>query len=130
MLALRDQLDAEILAYQAQGHIDVAVAVTDMQTNETISIQGNTSPSHGCTIMTVRRCSRRSASSRPAAGIPQPSPTRIKKGIGGSYPPEVKRLLDSVFGSYLTGTYRGRELMSGWGMRTSPTSTTCRTTGN
>jgi hypothetical protein len=43
----------------------------------------------------------------------------IRKGIGGSYPPEVKRMLDVVFGSYLSGTYRGRELMSSWGMRTS-----------
>jgi beta-lactamase family protein len=43
----------------------------------------------------------------------------IKKGIGGSYPPEVKNFTQRVFGDYQTGTYRARELMSGWGMSAS-----------
>ena len=118
MLALRDRLASEILAYQAQGHIDVAVAVTDMQTNETISIGGNVPHRTGCTIMMFGLLA---AVSEFQAGRGDPGSVAysIRRGIGGSYPPEVRRLLDNVFGSYLTGTYRGRELMSGWGMRTS-----------
>jgi len=118
MLALRAQLESEILAYQAQGHIDVSVAVTDMQTNETISIQGNTPHRTGCTIMAFGLFA---AVSEFQAGRGNPAAVAysIKKGIGGSYPPEVKRLLDSVFGSYLVGTQRGRELMASWGMRSS-----------
>jgi hypothetical protein len=118
MLALRDQLAAEINAYKAQQHIDVAIAVTDMQTNETISIGGNVPHRTGCTIMMFGLLA---AVSEFQAGRGDPGAVAysIRKGIGGSYPPEVKRMLDVVFGSYLSGTYRGRELMSSWGMRTS-----------
>jgi hypothetical protein len=118
MLSLRDTLAAEINAYKAQGHIDVAVAVTDMQTNETISVGGNVAHYTGCTIMAFGLFA---AVSEFQAGRGDPAAVAysIRRGIGGSYPPEVKRMLDNVFGSYVTGTYRGRELMAGWGMRSS-----------
>jgi len=118
LLALKDQLAAEIAAYQAQGHIDVAVAVTDMQTNETISVGGNVAHRTGCTIMAFALFA---AVSEFQAGRGDPGAVSysIRRGIGGSYPPEVRRLLDNVFGSYLTGTHRARELMSSWGMSAS-----------
>ena len=118
LMALKDQLASEITAYQAQGHIDVSVAVTDMQTNETISIGGNVAHRTGCTIMAFGLFA---AVSEFQAGRGDPGAVAysIRRGIGGSYPPEVRRLLDNVFGSYLTGTYRGRDLMSAWGMSAS-----------
>jgi hypothetical protein len=118
MLALRDQLAAEIAAYKAQGHIDVAVAVTDLQTNETISLNGNDPHFTGCTIMAFALFA---AVDEFQAGRANPASVagNIRKGVGGSYPPEVRRMLDTVFGSYIDGTYRGRALMSGWGMRRS-----------
>ena len=50
-LGLKDQLAAEIAAYDAADHIDVSVAVTDLQTGETISVNGNDAHRTGCTIM-------------------------------------------------------------------------------
>jgi hypothetical protein len=43
----------------------------------------------------------------------------VSKGVGGSYPPEVKSFLDVIFGSYTDGVQRAREMMASWGMRTS-----------
>ena len=118
-LALRDQLDASIAAYSAQvGGVDVAIAVTDLQNGESISVGGNVLHRTGCVINMFALLA---AVSEFEAGNASPSGMAwsIKKGIGGSYPPEVKNFTQTVFGDYQTGTYRARELMSGWGMSAS-----------
>jgi Beta-lactamase enzyme family len=118
MLALRDDLAGEIAAYSAQGGIDVGVAVTDLQTGETISVNGNTAHKTGCVIHLFGLLA---AVNEFQAGNASPSSMAwsIKKGIGGSYPPEVKNFMQATFGSYITGTIRARELMSQWGLTTS-----------
>jgi hypothetical protein len=51
MLALRAKLEQEIRDYSASvGGIDVAIAVTDIQTAQTISVGGNVLHKTGCTI--------------------------------------------------------------------------------
>lgn len=117
MLAMRDALAAEIDRYHA-GSIDVAVAVTDLQTGESISIGGNTVHKTGCVInlfallATVNEFNNGNAS-------PSGQAASIKKGIGGSYPPEVRNFLSRTYGDYATGLYAARSLMAGWGMATS-----------
>jgi hypothetical protein len=118
-LALRDRLDASIAAYSAQvGGVDVAIAVTDLQNGESISVGGNVLHRTGCVINMFALLA---AVNEFQAGNASPSGMAwsIKKGIGGSYPPEVKNFTQRVFGDYQTGTYRARELMSGWGMSAS-----------
>ncbi len=119
MLALRDRLQQEILDYQALvGDIDVAIAVTDLQTGETVSIGGNAPHKTGCTINMFALFA---AVSEFQAGNASPDDVAysIWRGIGGSYPPEVKRFLDAVFPSYQDGVARARELMTAWGMKVS-----------
>jgi hypothetical protein len=118
-LALRDQLDASIAAYSAQvGGVDVAIAVTDLQNGQSISVGGNVLHRTGCVINMFALLA---AVSEFEAGNASPGGMAwsIKKGIGGSYPPEVKNFTQRVFGDYQTGTYRARELMSSWGMSAS-----------
>lgn len=115
-LALRDRLESSILAYAAQvGGVDVAIAVTDLQNGESISVGGNVLHRTGCVINMFALLA---AVAEFQAGNASPSGLgwSIKKGIGGSYPPEVKNFTQRIFGSYWDGTYRARELMSGWGM--------------
>jgi hypothetical protein len=115
-LALRDSLDNSIRAYDAQvGGVDVAIAVTDLQTGESISVGGNVLHRTGCVINMFALFA---AVAEFQAGNASPSGLgfSIKKGIGGSYPPEVKNFTQRIFGSYWDGTYRARQLMSTWGM--------------
>ncbi len=119
MLALWDRLQQEILDYQALvGDIDVAVAVTDLQTGETVSIGGNVPHKTGCTINMFALFA---AVSEFQAGNASPGDVAysIARGIGGSYPPEVKNFLGAVFASYEDGVARARELMTSWGMKAS-----------
>lgn len=119
MLALRDRLQQEIVDYQAlAGDIDVAIAVTDLQTGETVSIGGNVPHKTGCTINMFALFA---AVSEFQAGNATPDDVAysIRRGIGGSYPPEVKNFLDAVFSSYEDGVARARELMRSWGMQVS-----------
>lgn len=118
-LALRDRLEASIIAYSAQvGGVDVAIAVTDLQNGESISVGGNVLHRTGCVINMFALLA---TVSEFEAGNASPSGlgAYIKKGIGGSYPPDVKDFTQRVFGSYWDGTYRARELMASWGMNAS-----------
>jgi hypothetical protein len=118
-LALRDALERSIVAYSEDvGGIDVAIAVTDLQNGQTISVGGNVLHRTGCVINMFALLA---AVSEFQAGNASPSGlgALIKKGIGGSYPPDVKNFTQRVFGDYSTGTYRARELMAGWGMSAS-----------
>jgi len=118
-LALRDQLESSIVAYDASvGGIDAAIAVTDLQNGETISVGGNVLHRTGCVINLFALLG---AVSQFQAGNASPDGLgySIKKGIGGSYPPEVKNFTQSIFGSYWEGTYYARSLMSSWGMTAS-----------
>lgn len=118
-LALKDALQASIVAYNAQvGGIDVAIAVTDLQNGEAISVDGNVLHRTGCVINMFALLA---AVNEFQAGNASPSGLgwSIKKGIGGSYPPEVKNFTQAIFGSYWTGTYQARALMASWGMSAS-----------
>jgi len=115
-LALRDTLAKEIQAYSAQvGGIDVGIAVTDLQTGETISVGGNDLHKTGCTINMFALFA---AVSEFQAGRADPDSVayNVKVGIGHSFPPQVYRLLGAVFPSYQAGVARGQELMRSWGM--------------
>jgi Beta-lactamase enzyme family len=118
-LALRDALERSIVAYSDDvGGVDVAIAVTDLQNGQTISVGGNVLHRTGCVINMFALLA---AVSEFQAGNASPSGlgALIKKGIGGSYPPDVKNFTQRVFGDYWTGTYRAREQMAGWGMSAS-----------
>ena len=118
-LALKDVLAQEIAAYAAQvGGIDVAIAVTDLQTGETISVSGNVPQRTGCTINMFALLA---AVGEFEAGRADPSQVayNIEYGIGGSYPPEVKRFLQTLFGTHQAGVQRAREMMVSWGMEAS-----------
>jgi len=119
MLGLKARLEQEIADYSAAvGGIDVAVAVTDIQTGQTISVNGNTLHKTGCTINLFALLA---AVDRFQAGLASPDGLwyPINRGIGGSYPPEVKHFLDVIYGDYTLGVLRAREMMAGWGMKAS-----------
>lgn len=118
-LAFRESLVQEIADYRAQvGGVDVAIAVTDLQNGQTISVGGNVPHKTGCTINMFGLFA---AVSEFQAGHAAPSSVShsVTKGIGGSYPPEVKNFLDAIFGNSTAGVQRAREQMSTWGMKTS-----------
>jgi Beta-lactamase enzyme family len=117
MLGLQDQLASTISDYEAQvGGIDVGVAVTDLVTGETLSVNGNTAHKTGCVINLFGLLV---AVDQFQAGNASPSGLEysIKKGIGGSYPPEVKNFLNAIFGDYPDGVAYARQLMAGWGLK-------------
>ena len=116
MLSLRDQLAGAIEDYrQRVGGIEVAVAVTDLQTGETISVGGNDPHKTGCTINMFALLAV-VGEFEAGRAEPQDVAYNIRVGIGGSYPPEVRRFLVKVFPSYQTGVARGQEMMRSWGM--------------
>src|SRR3990170_1199312 len=115
-LALRDALASEIAEYQVQvGSIDVAVAVTDLQTAETISVGGNDVHKTGCTINLFALLAT-VGEFEAGRGDPASVAYNIRVGIGGSYPPQVKQFLQKVFPSYEAGVARAQEMMRSWGM--------------
>jgi hypothetical protein len=115
-LALRDVLAEEIEAYQGQvGRIEVAIAVTDLQTGETISVDGNDMHKTGCTINMFALFAAVGEFQAGRAN-PQSVASNIRVGIGESYPPQVYRLLANVFPSYQAGVARAQEMMRSWGM--------------
>jgi hypothetical protein len=93
----------------------VAIAVTDLQTGETISVGGNNIHRTGCTINMFALFA---AVGEFQAGRADPDSVAysINVGIGHSFPPQVYRLLGAVFPSYPAGVARGQELMRSWGM--------------
>jgi hypothetical protein len=116
---LQRTLQNEIEAYAAAvGGIDVAIAVTDLQTGETISVNGNVAHKTGCTINMFALFA---VVSEFQAGNASPDPVArsIRIGIGESYPPEVRQFLQRTFGSYEAGLNRARQLMREWGMTAS-----------
>jgi hypothetical protein len=119
LLALRDDLAAAIDAYRDQvGRIDAAVAITDLQTGETISVGGNEIHKTGCTMNMFALLAAVDAFQAGTAN-PRSVAYNINVGIGQSYPPQVFRLLANVFGSTQAGLDRANELMRQWGMKTS-----------
>jgi len=115
-LALKDTLAEEIAAYGAQvGGIDVAIAVTDLQTGERISINGNMPHRTGCTINMFALFAA-VGEFQAGRADPQSVAYNIRVGIGGSYPPQVRRFLEMVFPSYQAGVDRAQEMMGSWGM--------------
>lgn len=115
-LGLQRALAGEINSYRADvGGIDVALAVTDLQTGQTISVNGNTAQRTGCTInmfallAVVGEFQAGRASPSDVAGS-------IEVGIGSSFPPEVRRFLQTVFDDDLVGLARAQEMMRSWGM--------------
>ena len=119
LLALKDVLAQEITAYGAQvGGIDVAIAVTDLQTGQTISVNGNAVQRTGCTINMFALFA---AVGEFQAGRANPSDVayNIEYGIGGSYPPQVKQFLQRIFGTHSAGVTQAQEMMGSWGMQAS-----------
>jgi hypothetical protein len=117
LLELRDILQGEVDAYRAQTGTDVGIAVTDLQTNETVSVGGNVPHKTGCVINLFALLA---AVDRFQAGAASPDwvAYSVQKGIGGSFPPEVKNFLGVVFGDFHAGEQHARDLMAGWGMET------------
>jgi hypothetical protein len=117
MTSLRDDLSSMIDAYKASaGGIDVGVAVTDLTTGETASIGGNVTHKTGCVINLfglLAAVDEFQAGNASPSGLEYP----IKKGIGGSYPPEVRHFLNVIFGDSNVGVQHARDLMAGWGLK-------------
>jgi len=119
LLALRDTLAEEIEAYRAQvGRIEVGIAVTDLQTGQTISVGGNDLHKTGCTMNMFALFA---AVGEFQAGRADPDSVayNVNVGIGHSFPPQVYRLMANVFGSAQAGVQRGQEMMTSWGMKAS-----------
>ncbi|MCH7952631.1 MAG: hypothetical protein IIC25_01970, partial [Chloroflexi bacterium] len=119
LLGLYDILQREIDAYAVQaGGIEVGIAVTDLQTGETVSVGGNAPHKTGCVI---NMFALMAAVDRFQDGAASPSSVSysVQKGIGGSFPPEVKNFLGVIFGDFRAGEAHARALMAGWGMQPS-----------
>jgi hypothetical protein len=115
-LALRNTLAKEIEAYSAQvGGIQVGIAVTDLQTSETISVGGNDIHRTGCTMNMFALLA---AVGEFQAGRADPDRVayNVNVGIGHSFPPQVYQLMVNVFGSAQAGVQRAQEMMTSWGM--------------
>ncbi|MEE8346376.1 MAG: serine hydrolase [Dehalococcoidia bacterium] len=118
-LALKDLLAQEITAYGEQvGGIEVAIAVTDLQTGQTISVNGNAVQRTGCTINMFALFAVVGEFQAGRAN-PEGLANNIEYGIGGSYPPQVKQFMQKVFGTHQVGVTRAREMMASWGMQAS-----------
>ncbi|MCH7810980.1 MAG: serine hydrolase [Chloroflexi bacterium] len=119
LLGLYDILQGEIDAYVLQaGGIEVGIAVTDLQTGETVSVGGNAPHKTGCVI---NMFALMAAVDRFQDGTASPSwvsSYSVRKGIGGSFPPEVKNFLGVIFGDFRAGEAHARTLMDEWGMET------------
>jgi hypothetical protein len=116
MLGLQGQLASTIADYESVNAIDVGVAVTDLATGETLSVNGNVVHKTGCVINLFALLA---AVDQFQAGNASPSGLEysIKKGIGGSNPPEVKNFMEAIFGDYPDGVVYARQLMAGWGLK-------------
>ncbi|MEX2158703.1 MAG: serine hydrolase [Dehalococcoidia bacterium] len=117
-MALHDTLQREIDAYRASTGTEVAIAVTDLQTNQSISVRGNVAQRTGCTIHLFALLAITSEF-QAGRGNPATVADSVKIGIGASYPPQVRAFLDAVFGDFHRGEQRGRDLMASWGMSAS-----------
>lgn len=117
MISLRDQVAAMIAEYKVSvPSIDVGVAVTDLTTGETASVGGNVVHKTGCVINFFGLLSAVDVFEA-GQGSPSGQEYSIKKGIGGSYPPEVRNFLGNTFGNYQDGVQHARDLMASWGLK-------------
>lgn len=115
-LGLRDQLAASIDEYNTQvGGIEVSISVTDLQTGETISVEGNRPQRTGCTINMFALLAITKAFEA-GQGDPSWVTYSVESGIGGSFPPDVKNFLTTVYGTYDAGLQSARQMMDEWGM--------------
>jgi hypothetical protein len=117
LLGLYATLQADVDSNRALTGMEVGIAVTDMQTGETVSVGGNAPHRTGCVINMFALLA---AVDRFQDGAANPASVSysVTKGIGGSFPPEVKNFLGVVFGDYRAGESHARSLMAGWGMQT------------
>jgi hypothetical protein len=116
MASLHDKLVASIEAYEAStGNIDVGVAVTDLQTGQSVSVNGNAAHKTGCVInffallAAVDQFQKGNAS-------PDFVAYNIKEGIGASNPPNVRIFIEKIFGNYVVGTEYARQMIEDWGL--------------
>ncbi len=117
MIGLRDQLVSVINEYKVSvPSIDVGIAVTDLVTGETASISGNDVHKTGCVINLFGLLSVVDVFEA-GLGSPGGQEYSIRRGIGGSYPPEVRNFLGRTFGDYQEGVQHARDLMASWGLK-------------
>ncbi len=113
-LALQAALEDRIRNYYG----DVAICVTDLQTDEKVCVNGDALHRTGCTInmfalfVVVEEFEAGRAN-------PEDWAYWIKIGIGHSSPPQVAVFLQGIKGSLEEGVRRANELMQSWGMRDS-----------
>jgi YVTN family beta-propeller protein len=113
-LALQAVLEEQIGNYYG----DVAICVTDLQTDEKICVNGDALHRTGCTINLF---SLFVAVEQFQAGMANPEDWAywIKIGVGHSSPPQVAVFVQGIMGSLEAGVKRASELMQSWGMRDS-----------
>lgn len=115
MATLQGELAALIEEYRQASGTDTAIAVTDLQTGEQISVNGNKAHKTGCVINFYALLA---AVSEFQAGNASPwtNASNIKEGIGGSHPPFVRAFLQNYFGSDTAGIQRASEMMAAMGL--------------
>jgi beta-lactamase class A len=116
---LQRQMAAAVSDYLASTGTEVGVAVTDLQTGQTLSVNGNRPQRTGCTI---HQFALYAAVSQFQAGNAAPTDMSwsIQSGIGNSYPPEVRNFLSYSFGNnYDAGLRHAQNQMRAWGMSAS-----------
>jgi YVTN family beta-propeller protein len=113
-LALQAVLEDRIRNYYG----DVAICVTDLQTDEKICVNGDALHRTGCTINMFALFV---AVEEFEAGRANPDDWAywIKIGIGHSSPPQVAVFVEGIKGSLEEGVKRARELMESWGLKDS-----------
>ena len=113
-LALQAVLEDRVRNYYG----DVAVCVTDLQTDEAICVNGDVPHRTGCTINMFALFV---AVEQFQAGTANPDDWAywIKIGIGHSSPPQVAVFVQGIMGSLEAGVKRASELMQTWGMKDS-----------
>lgn len=115
-MQLRDKLSTEIIQVRKpESGIDIAMAVTDLQSGQTIEVNGMHSHITGCVInlfafLTV--VGEFEAGRASPVGLED----LISKGINQSSPPQVRNFLTAVFGDYSLGLAKSREFVASQGL--------------
>jgi YVTN family beta-propeller protein len=113
-LALQAVLEDRIRNYYG----DVAICVTDLQTDERICVNGDALHRTGCTINMFALFVVMKEFEAGRAN-PEDWAYWIKIGIGHSSPPQVAVFLEGIEGSLAEAVRRANELMQSWGMKDS-----------